>query len=159
MPELGGIVTALIPALLKILAMSIDLGPALGEPSGEVIFQQESDRVINVVVKLARGHAIYELSEQIFERPTHVMAVPLHTLTAAALEHFETPPQPVTWPEIGTRAMQRMVQVTSEGALVGNSWIEVQEGQYRYVTISEGPVMVRMVIGEYLACEVIWQVN
>ena len=33
MPELGGIVTSLIPALLKILAMSIDLGPALGNPS------------------------------------------------------------------------------------------------------------------------------
>src|ERR1700730_11256056 len=33
MPELGGIVTPLIPALLKILAMSIDLGPALRDPS------------------------------------------------------------------------------------------------------------------------------
>src|SRR6266702_2261223 len=33
MPELGGIVTSLIPALLKILAMSIDLGPALCSPA------------------------------------------------------------------------------------------------------------------------------
>jgi hypothetical protein len=33
MPELGGIVTSLIPALLKILAMSIDLGSALCNPS------------------------------------------------------------------------------------------------------------------------------
>src|ERR1700688_702533 len=33
MPELGGIVTSLIPALLKVLAMSIDLGPALYGPS------------------------------------------------------------------------------------------------------------------------------
>src|SRR5579859_5180679 len=33
MPELGGIATSLIPAPLKILAMSIDLGPALRDPS------------------------------------------------------------------------------------------------------------------------------
>ena len=33
MPELGGIVTSFIPALLKILAMSINLGPALRDPS------------------------------------------------------------------------------------------------------------------------------
>ena len=33
MPELGSIVTPLIPALLKILTMSIDLGPALRDPS------------------------------------------------------------------------------------------------------------------------------
>src|ERR1700761_8732291 len=33
MPELGGIATSLIPALLKILAMSIDLRSALCSPS------------------------------------------------------------------------------------------------------------------------------
>src|SRR5260370_7579611 len=33
MPELGCIVTSLIPALLKVLAMSIDFGPAHYDPS------------------------------------------------------------------------------------------------------------------------------
>src|ERR1700688_3337321 len=33
MPEFGGIVTSLSPALLKVLAMSIDLGPAHYGPS------------------------------------------------------------------------------------------------------------------------------
>jgi hypothetical protein len=41
--------------------------------------------------------------------------------------------------------------VTSEG------WIEVQPEQYRYFVVAEGPVMVRFVVSEYLACEVIWE--
>jgi len=125
--------------------------------TGEIIFKPESERIISVVVKLARGHAVYELAEQRLDAPAHVMAVPLHTLTPEALGHFENPPQPAAWPEVGTRAMQRMVHVTPDGSFAANDWIEVQEGQYRYTAIAEGAVLVRMVISEYLACEVIWE--
>jgi hypothetical protein len=120
---------------------------------GEASFQPESARVKNIVVKLARG---YELNEQKHDYPEHVMVEPLRTLSPDALQHFETPPQPVAWPEVGTRAMQRMVVVTPGNMILGNDWIEVQEGQYRYVAIADGPVMVRFVVGEYLACEVMW---
>jgi hypothetical protein len=125
-------------------------------PSGEVSFQPEHDRVRRVVVKLARGHAVYELNEQRLDDPAHVMFVPLHVLSRDALRHFEDPPQPAAWPELGTRAMQRMVVVTPNNVALGNDWIEVQEGRYRYVAIAEGVLMVRFVIGEYLACEVVW---
>lgn len=50
--------------------------------------------------------------------------------------------------------MQRMF--LEDGSIVGPQWIEVQEGRYRYFVIAEGDVMVRSVISEYLACEVIW---
>ena len=85
------------------------------------------------------------------------MFVPLHTLDPMAREHFETPPQSMVWPEVGTRAMQRMVVAMPTQSVIGLDWIDVQEDQYRYFAIAEGPVMVRMVIGEYLACEVIWR--
>lgn len=52
--------------------------------------------------------------------------------------------------------MQRMVICTAGPTVFGPDWIEVQPGQYRYFAIAQGAVMVRIVIGEYLACEVIW---
>jgi hypothetical protein len=130
--------------------------------SGEVSFQLEHERIKNVVVKLARGHAAYELDEQIREDPAHIMFVPIHTLSHDALQHFENSHtgdshQLAGWPEVGTRAMQRMVVATPDNVILGNDWIEVQEGQYRYIAISEDAVVVRFVIGEYLACEVIWE--
>jgi hypothetical protein len=127
--------------------------------NGEIIFKTENDRVRNVVLKLARGHAVYELDEQKSEAPSHVMAVPLHTLAPHAREHFENPPATAGWPEVGTRAMQRMAVSTTFPTVIGQDWIEIQPGQYRYFAIAEGAVMVRLVVGEYLACEVIWELD
>jgi hypothetical protein len=150
------------PKIKRILSDSPALAERLRKArtqdgSGQSVFQIEDDRVRNVVLKLARGHAAFELDEQMFEVPSHFMAVPLLTLDEAAQRHFESPPTPTAWPEIGTRAFQRMV-VAFDGppTPLAPGWIEVQENRYRYVAIAEGPTMVRIVIGEYLACEVIW---
>jgi hypothetical protein len=87
-------------------------------------------RVRSVVLKLARGHAVYELDEQKSEAPSHVMIAPLHTLAPHAREHFENPPATAGWPEVGTRAMQRMAVSTAFPPVIGQDWIEVQRGQY-----------------------------
>lgn len=109
------------------------------------------------MLKLARGHAAYELSEQRCDEPSHFMATPLHTLSSEARRHFEEVPPSSAWPEVGTRAMQRMAISMGNDAVIYSDWIEVQEGQYRYFAFAAGaPVLVRIVIGEYLACEVIW---
>ena len=150
------------PKIRRILQQSPALAERLRQArtagdGRDVVFQAENDRVRNVVLKLARGHVAYELSEQKLEEPTHVMFVPLHSLTRAAREHFENPPTPIGWPEVGTRALQRVVISTADPlTALDPAWIEVQEGRYRYFAIAEGPIMVRFVIGEYLACEVIW---
>lgn len=123
-------------------------------PTGDISFTFEQERVQNVVVKLARCHAAHELSEPQQNEPSHIMFTPLHLLRNGTRQHFETPPQPSAWSEVGSRAMQRLV--ISDGQVFGPQWIEVQEGQYRFVAIAEDAVMIRFVVGEYLACEVIW---
>lgn len=123
-------------------------------PAGDISFTFEKERVQNVVVKLARCHAAHELSEPQHDEPSHIMFTPLHLLSNESRQHFETPPQPSAWPEVGSRAMQRLV--ISDGQVFGPQWIQIQEGQYRFVAVAEGAVMVRFVVGEYLACEVIW---
>lgn len=120
-------------------------------PEGTTIFAVEQDRVRRVVIKLARGHAAFELSEVPDEGPDHVQIVPIHLMNNDTRNDFESPPSFPVWPEVGSRAMQRLAGVGSEFG-----WLEVQSGRYRYTAAAGGTIVVRFVVSEYLACEVIW---
>jgi hypothetical protein len=115
-------------------------------------FQIESERVRNVVLKLARGHAAFELNEPQMDDPSQIGFGPLTLMSAEAREAFETPPRSPIWPEVGSRAMHRLV-VSDPGASL---WLIVQPGRYRYLAAVGDGVVVRGVIGGYLAYEVIW---
>ena len=121
---------------------------------GKIIVRQpEEDRVRNVILKLARCHAAFELNEPQICDPDHYMVTPLAGLSREQREHFETAPDTGVWPEVSSRAMQRMIigdQPYSDG------WLEVQEGRYRYMAVGAEGVMVRGVLSEYLAFEVVW---
>lgn len=110
-----------------------------------------NDRVGNVVLKLARGHAAFELNEPQFADPVSVSCLPLGTLSEGARANFEELPQPSVFPEVGSRGMSRLVV----GGL-RTQWVDVQPGRYRYAAIATDGVVVRFVLSEYLACEVIW---
>lgn len=140
------------------LAARITQARAVGD-DGQILFKPETERVRNIVLKLARGHAAFELSELKVEEPSHVMFVPLCKLETHARRHFETAPATAGWPEVGSRAMQRMAltwAAPGEQVEAWSGWIEVQTGRYRYLAVAEAAVMVRFVASEYLACEVIW---
>lgn len=79
---------------------------------------------------------------------------PLLNLTAEQRHAFETPPEDNLWPEIGSRAFLRAAVVNFD-AVLDDGWQVVQPGRYRYL-VAEGPTTVRMVLSEYLACEVVW---
>jgi hypothetical protein len=119
------------------------------------IFQPENDRVRNVVLKLARGHAAYELSEPQLAEPTSVGFLPLISMTHEQRDAFECIPTPSGWPEIGSRAMQRMAAGWPD-VMAGGCWVSVQPERYRYAAVADGGITIRFVIGEYLAAEVRW---
>jgi hypothetical protein len=123
-------------------------------PSGP-IFTPEADRVRNVIVKLARGHAAFEFAATALKEPLHCAIVPLDILTEAQRNAFEKVPTSEIWPEVGSRAMSRLL-ITSEGQLFTEDWIEVQPERYRYAAIPDGGIFIRLVIDEYLAAEVRW---
>jgi len=126
---------------------------ALQETAEGKSFRVETERVRNVILKLAMGHALFELNEPQFGKPSIVNCVPLLSMAREVLEDFETPPQSSVWPEVGSRASQRLV-VDEPGASL---WIVAQPGRYRYLTSVGHGVLVRIVISEYLACEVAWR--
>jgi hypothetical protein len=72
--------------------------------------------------------------------------------------------------EIGSRGLQRILVTEmllrseageeSVARLLLNDWIDVQEGYYRYLAIDDvGGFVIRIVIAEYLACEVGWRIH
>jgi len=124
---------------------------------GKTALLADPERIQSVVLKLARGHAAYELNEPQFEHPDQIAFVPLDSLVAKERERFETPPPIDVLPEIGSRAMQR-VSAYTDGSTEGwfTDWVEVQPGRYRYLAAAGYQITIRIVMSEYLACEVIW---
>jgi len=133
-------------------ALLVMLDRARQDVRGAIFFGIETDRVRNVVLKLARGHAAFELNEPQYDTPSSVTITPLPSLSDEDRTRFETPPRLSVWPEVGSRAMQRVI-VGDPGAA---HWLIVQSGRYGYMaTVGEG-VIVRVVLSEYLMCEVAW---
>ncbi|MCL5105441.1 MAG: hypothetical protein M1133_15205 [Armatimonadetes bacterium] len=137
--------------LRKKPALAARIEEARSAQGDHISFGVERDRVRTVVLKLARGHAAFELNEPQLDEPRCVAYVPLSTMSDDMRSSFETPPVVGGWPEVGSRAMLRLI-----GSEVTARWIVVQPSQYRYLVYVDTGVVVRMVIGDYLACEVIW---
>lgn len=120
-------------------------------------FSVEIERVRNVIVKLARAHAQFALSEPQLEVPTAVSFSPIGLLQPAVREAFETVPPLSVYPEIGSRAFQDIIVGggdVSSGEC--HTWVVLQPGRYRYLVIFDPVVVVRIVLSEFLACEVQW---
>lgn len=135
---------------------------------GRIEFAVEEERVKNVMLKLARGHAAFELSRLLREEPDHFWCGPLAAMPQEMREAFEAPHVQKTFGEVGSRGVQRMFVTQlvlrsqtgeeSEARLLLNDWVDVQEGYYRYLAIDDmGGVVIRIVVAEYLACETAWR--
>jgi len=84
---------------------------------GQVAFDVEVDRIRNVLLKLARGHAAYELSQVCHEAPTHFSWGPISDLSPLAQKSLDEAYFPESFSEVGSRGNQRMlvIQLTLEG--------------------------------------------
>lgn len=125
------------------------------ESGDRVIFYPEHERVSTIITKLAQGHALYELHEPHPEPPDSVQIVPFGLMSESERDVFESPIQDgiCGWPEVGSRAMQRLVGVDCPPEY---PWLVVQDGIYRFHASVDSRVSIRIVIHEYLACHVSW---
>lgn len=118
----------------------------------------EPERVKNVILKLATGHAAYELVTQ-DEPPVHIGFSPLVVLSEQERENFDGGPwgQFAPWPEVGSRAFVRACGAKVDHFAQVGGWVLVQPGRYRYAVDETGGVLVRIVLSEYLACTASWE--
>jgi len=119
-----------------------------------LVWDADMSRVSKVLMKLARGHAAFELNEPQLHDPGIFWCKPLMTLTPSEREAFESDDDGGLWPEVGSRAMHRLLIVGGQAFEEG--WLVVQDGRYRYRTMQDNGLKVRIVLREYLACEVVW---
>lgn len=119
------------------------------------VWMAENDRVSRVVLKLARCHAAFELNEPQLHEPSHIGIKPLPLMTEDEREAFERDDDAFgIWPEVGSRAMQRVLVAGADAFVEG--WVLVQKGNYRFRSSHANGLAVKIVLREYLGCEVVW---
>jgi hypothetical protein len=141
--------------LSKKKPLKVRLEHAIVKKDNQIYFQTEENRVRNVILKLAQGHSRHENSESQFDEPVLLWFRPLTTMSDKEKEEFFSNEELTLLPEIGSRAFQRTM--FDEQGVPRAYWKVVQPNNYSYSIchISNG-LRVRIVIWEYLACEVIW---
>lgn len=128
---------------------------------GQIAFEPEMERICNVMLKLARGHAAFELSQLCRTEPDHFWCGPLSLLPQESQEVFNSVHFQKNFGEIGSRNMQHILvtQITLNSEDGGNqniemlinTWIDVQDDQYRFIAIDDmGTLIIRIVIAESL---------
>ena len=58
------------------------------------------------------------------------------------------------WLEVGSRVMQRVLVAGTD--VFDEKWLIVQEGNYRFRTSQANGLTVKIVLREYLGCEIVW---
>lgn len=121
-------------------------------------FSFDKERVKRVILKLARCHVAFELNEPRTDEPEYVWFTPLSSMSRGARDEFEGVGERnfAGWPEVGSRAMQRIPVFEDTVFIDDDGWLEVQEGRYRFRPYADGGVGVSIVLREYLACKVWW---
>lgn len=122
--------------------------------AGQKVWEPEIDRVKNVSLKLARGHVAYELSLLQIDEPLCITCTPIIAMADRDVEHFLNPQETPFWPEIGSRAFIRPSKQLPE--LAADHWQVVQPGRYQYLVSQADGLFVRILLSDYLACEVRW---
>lgn len=162
------------PSVAKILRRSPALRSRI-ESAKKVLedrieFMAEQDRVMNVMLKLARGHAAFELSQPCRENPTSFWCGPLSSLSQEDRNSFDAAHVVGLLGEVGSRASLRMMAVEAKlksetgtlltQRLLMQDWIDAQDGYYRYIAIDDiGGIVINIVVREYLACQVRWNIQ
>ena len=127
------------------------------ESNSKVYFKIDEQRFINVILKLARGHVKFENSDSILEEPDSIWIKPLELMQEDELSSFLSIDHSGIVPEMGSRASQRIL--ISDVNIIYEDWIIVQDSIYRYsVQIDLGRTIVKFIIRDYLAGEVIWDI-
>lgn len=135
-----------------IIAQKIEASKLISE-SGVIVWQPETHRVREVVMKLARGHVAHELGLQRIDAPVVFDAIPIPTMSEDQIHSFFELRSSHLYPEIGSRSF---INILKGKPSAYESWYVVQESTYQYAVGQGSGDWVKIVIGDYLACQVVW---
>lgn len=113
------------------------------------------DKIQAILLKLSIGHATYSLSRIHLDKPDIINYKFLPELSDEELHNFNSEVMCDVSPEIGARSFDNIV-ITNDGIPIV-TWNIVQDNQYKFLAYeSKTSMNIRIVIGEFLYAEVIW---
>lgn len=113
------------------------------------------NKIKDILLKLAIGHATYSLSKIYFEEPNMINYKFFTELSNEEVNNFNEEILCDISPEIGSRSFDNIAFINGNIPLV--TWNIVQYNQYRYLVYeSKTSTNVKIVIGEFFYSEVIW---
>jgi len=124
---------------------------------GKVHFDIDENRLVRILVKLARGHAGYEFDYVDFDNTRiEVCYDYLFHLSDNDLSEFNNISVSQLWPEVGSRGLLIVENVATGDKSGCMFWNEVQKHQYRYQVDynKQGGICVKIVIYEFLYCRI-----
>lgn len=143
-------------ALVRNPALRRRLCAARRVVSCSVRWAVEFEPLVRFVTKLARGHAAYEYGVPELEEPEHIFCQPFEVMTTDEIARFESIERETIWPEVGCRAFRDTAIAWSLPFMGSEGWKVLQPKRYRYAVSHSWGTRVRVVLSEYLACEVSW---
>ncbi len=124
--------------------------------NGQIYFKYDQASFTNVAIKLAKGHVKYELSEPRLDYPSSISIMPLMSMSEHETDIFFASSDLTFLPEVGSRSLQNLLK--SDSIQKQSQWTIVQDNNYKYSVIDDaGVLIVRIVVWDYLAIEVIWE--
>lgn len=126
--------------------------------NGKVYFKPDEKRILRILLKLARGHAGLELDYVNFDNTeTEVWYDFVFNMSQNDIEEFNNIPVCSLYPEVGSRGMYVIQNLSAGDAQTFAGWIDVQNGQYRYQVSydNNGSIVVKIVIFEFLYYRVV----
>jgi hypothetical protein len=157
--------------LNRVPALRARIESAISIKEDQTHLSVEVERMKNVILKLARGHAAFELSRICREEPSSFWWCSLVLLSKSEQDDFDASHVVGMLAEIGSRNIQRFLVTQfvfhplnggkpETHNVVINDWVNVQEDGYRYLAIDDNEeIRIKIVIGEYLASEIVWNLD
>lgn len=124
---------------------------------GKVFIRPDNQRIQRILLKLAKGHAGFELDYVNFDNTeTQIWYAFIFNMSENDLYEFNSIPTYQVYPEVGSRGMYIIQNIVTDDAQTFANWMDVQDGQYRYqVSYNDNDsISVKIVILELLYCEV-----
>ena len=141
------------PTLSELIKKQIEL------ENGKVNFHYDANRMTNILIKLARGHAGYEFDYVNFDYEPDIWYDFSFRMSEEQIEQFNSITLIDKMPDLGARVYNRLCivddPVSKKILYTFLEQINVQEGEYRYnVYFDNNDICVKIVIGEMLYCVV-----
>lgn len=126
-----------------------------------VDYKIEISRLDNILLKLAKGHAAFELSEYNFDKyEISIQTFSRDQVLIKEWDRFNGIEELGYANEIGSRSIDNIYVIeNNHESIIVIDWNVVQEKRYKYLAmIVNGEIVIKIVINEYFAAIVTWSV-